>query len=64
MPTVAGTAILPTWYAAGNAYHLEPVDDVVDDVVDDLIQKHGKVTAAVKDLGKQKGQWRDGCIRQ
>jgi len=43
----------PTWYAAGNADNLEPVDDIVND----LIQKHGKVTAAVEYLGKQKGQW-------
>jgi ABC-type glycerol-3-phosphate transport system substrate-binding protein len=34
----------PTWYAAGNADNLEPVDDIVND----LIQKHGKVTAAVE----------------
>ena len=43
----------PTWYAAGNADNLEPVDDIVND----LAQKYGKVTAAVEYLGKQKGHW-------
>jgi ABC-type glycerol-3-phosphate transport system substrate-binding protein len=43
----------PTWYAAGNADNLEPVDDIVGD----LTQKYGKVTAAVEYLGKQKGHW-------
>ena len=43
----------PTWYAAGNADNLEPVDDIVNE----LTQKYGKVTAAVEYLGKQKGHW-------
>ena len=43
----------PTWYAAGNADNLEPVDEIVTD----LTQKYGRVTSAVEYLGKQKGHW-------
>ena len=42
----------PTWYAAGNAENLEPVEDIV--MTDpEIRQSH----AAVEYLGKQKGHW-------
>jgi len=51
----AGHDILafPTWYAAGQAANLEPVDDVVLP----LIAQHGKPATAVEYLGKQDGHW-------
>ena len=42
-----------TWYAAGQAKNLEPVDDIVQS----LIATHGAPSLAVEYLGKQDGHW-------
>jgi ABC-type glycerol-3-phosphate transport system substrate-binding protein len=44
---------IPTWYAAGQAENLTPLDDVMQD----LIAKNGKVSQAAEYLGKQDGHW-------
>jgi len=44
---------IPTWYAAGQAENLEPLDDVMQP----LIAENGKVSAAAEYLGKQNGRW-------
>jgi ABC-type glycerol-3-phosphate transport system substrate-binding protein len=44
---------LPTWYAAGQARNLEPMDDIMKP----LIAQNGKVVAVVEYLGKQEGHW-------
>jgi len=44
---------IPTWYAAGQAENLEPLDDVMKS----LIAENGKVSAAAEYLGKQDGHW-------
>ncbi|MBV9861700.1 MAG: extracellular solute-binding protein [Alphaproteobacteria bacterium] len=44
---------IPTWYAAGQADNLEPVDDVMKQ----LIAANGKVSQAAEYLGKQEGRW-------
>ena len=44
---------IPSWYAAGQAKNLEPVDDLVNA----LIKEHGDVTPGHKYLGKQNGHW-------
>jgi ABC-type glycerol-3-phosphate transport system substrate-binding protein len=44
---------IPTWYAAGQADNLEPVDDVMQA----LMTENGKVSAAAEYLGKQGGRW-------
>src|SRR3954464_4073602 len=44
---------IPTWYAAGQAENLEPLDDVMQG----LIAENGKVSAAAEYLGKQDGRW-------
>ena len=44
---------LPTWYCAGQAANLEPVDDLVQP----LIAQHGAAATAVEYLGKQDGHW-------
>lgn len=43
----------PTWNAAGNAAHLEPVDDVLNP----LIAKYGAPAPVVEYLGKHNGRW-------
>ena len=42
-----------TWYAAGQAANLEPVDDLVLP----LIAQHGSAATVVEYLGKQDGHW-------
>jgi ABC-type glycerol-3-phosphate transport system substrate-binding protein len=44
---------IPTWYAAGQAENLEPVDDIMKS----LIAENGKVSQAAEYLGKQDGHW-------
>ena len=44
---------IPTWYAAGQAENLMPVDDVMKA----LIAENGKVSQAAEYLGKQEGRW-------
>ena len=44
---------LPTWYAAGQARNLEPMDDIMKP----LIAQNGSVAAVVEYLGKQEGHW-------
>ncbi len=44
---------IPSWYAAGQAKNLVPVDDLVTE----LIRLHGKVTPGHEYLGKQDGHW-------
>ena len=44
---------IPTWYAAGQADNLVPMDDVMKS----LIAENGKVSAAAEYLGKQNGKW-------
>ncbi len=53
--TKAGHDILafPMWYAAGQAAHLEPVDDLMQP----LIAQYGATVGAVEYLGKQDGHW-------
>lgn len=43
----------PTWYCAGQAKQLEPVDDIVNP----LIKQYGNAVAVVEYLGKQDGHW-------
>jgi ABC-type glycerol-3-phosphate transport system substrate-binding protein len=45
---------IPSWYVAGYAEQLEPVDDVVAQ----LIRQHGPVNVASEYLGKTDGSWR------
>jgi ABC-type glycerol-3-phosphate transport system substrate-binding protein len=45
---------IPTWYVAGNAEKLEPMDDVMSR----LVQQHGPVTEAAAYLGRIDGTWR------
>src|SRR5436305_1326497 len=42
-----------SWYAAGNAASLEPVDDIMAV----LIKEHGPVSAGAEYLGKEGGHW-------
>jgi ABC-type glycerol-3-phosphate transport system substrate-binding protein len=44
---------LPTWYAAGQARDLEPMDDIMRPLID----QNGKVVDVVEYLGKQDGRW-------
>src|SRR3954464_10254809 len=44
---------IPTWYAAGQAENLEPLDDIMKS----LIATEGKVAAASEYLGRQEGRW-------
>ncbi|MBM3560683.1 MAG: extracellular solute-binding protein, partial [Alphaproteobacteria bacterium] len=44
---------MPTWYCAGQAKNLEPVDDVMKA----LISSEGKVAASAEYLAKQDGRW-------
>jgi ABC-type glycerol-3-phosphate transport system substrate-binding protein len=44
---------LPTWYAAGQARNLEPMDDIMKP----LIAQNGSVVGVVEYLGKQEGHW-------
>jgi len=44
---------MPTWYCAGQAKNLEPVDDVMQA----LISSEGKVAASAEYLAKQDGRW-------
>jgi ABC-type glycerol-3-phosphate transport system substrate-binding protein len=44
---------IPSWYAAGQAENLEPIDDVMKS----LIASEGKVSQAGEYLGKQDGHW-------
>jgi ABC-type glycerol-3-phosphate transport system substrate-binding protein len=44
---------IPTWYAAGQAANLAPMDDVMQA----LMAENGKVSAAAEYLGKQDGHW-------
>ena len=48
---------IPTWYAAGQAENLEPLDDVMKS----LIAENGKVSAAAEYLGKQDEIGRASC---
>ena len=45
---------IPTWYVAGNADKLEPVDDLVAG----LVKQHGPVSEASAYLGRIDGTWR------
>jgi ABC-type glycerol-3-phosphate transport system substrate-binding protein len=44
---------LPTWYAAGQARNLEPMDDIMKP----LIAQNGNVVGVAEYLGKQEGHW-------
>ena len=44
---------IPTWYVAGQAENLHPVDDIMKA----LIAENGKVSHAAEYLGKQEGRW-------
>src|SRR5205823_3968538 len=44
---------IPTWYAAGQAENLEPMDDIMKS----LIAENGQVSQAAEYLGKQNGHW-------
>ena len=44
---------IPTWYAAGQADNLVPMDDIMQS----LIAENGKVSQAAEYLGKQNGHW-------
>ena len=54
---------IPTWYAAGQAENLEPMDDIMKS----LIAENGQVSQAAEHHGKQNGQcrpWRGRCGRR
>ena len=44
---------MPSWYAAGQAENLAPVDDIMKD----LVAENGKVSQAAEYLGRQEGRW-------